>query len=51
MLGKLSMLNVKLLVTTREKETEIGTVDLAKLSICRTSGEDTNYIFTYRRKR
>lgn len=32
-------------------EGEGNTVDLAKLSICGTSGEDTNYIFMYRRKR
>lgn len=51
MLGKLSVLNVKLLVTVREQETEISTVDIAKLSICQNSGEAINHIFMYRRKR
>lgn len=38
----MSMLNVKLLVTMREKEIEISTVDLAKSSVCRTSSKDIN---------
>lgn len=36
------MLNVKLLVTMREKETENSTVDLAKPPVCRTSSKDIN---------